>query len=443
MRKKILCGFNATQLFFILLLFIYIYDPPFIRQSCQKLMDILAAVWLLCSALKDKSIVFHKKIFRPAAAFIPFLLYITVMAGLHCMEDGRNSTVYLEEYFLMVKFYLRTVIICAFVHRYRLSGKISEEQYLRVLLATAWMQIFFVILTMAAPGIRMMIMSKVADRASGNLAFIASSEYVMSFRSFGLAGNHFYSFGYVLALSGTLAFVMSVNCRKRKYFILTVALFIATIFNSRTGVVLLAAAVLTAVLYFSHSICKISTIIEYSILSCAAGVFIIFILRGIYPATFDWLLTGMKEIFALLTEGKRNGTFLVSRGTASIPENLVTGMGGAPEYFSAGYCDNGYLICLWRFGLAGTLLLLAAYAYLFYQSFTKGHNECVKVFSLCICIMFYLYLYKIFSIGNMGGNLIIFSLITINETSRNSFRQECRCLRKIPCICEIKKGRIL
>ena len=73
--------------------------------------------------------------------------------------------------------------------------------------------------------------------------------------------------------------------------------------------------------------------------------------------------------------------------------------------------DSGYIQCLWRYGIIGTLLLLGGYAYSFILAVRYRNTKERKVLIIVILTIFFTYLFKLFSLVNYGNVFLLFVIL--------------------------------
>lgn len=129
--------------------------------------------------------------------------------------------------------------------------------------------------------------------------------------------------------------------------------------------------------------------------------------------TKRWLYDAWDSIVNLIVHNNKTSIFVAFDEMVGLPDNVIFGMGSTPELLHMGATDIGYTVMIWRFGLLGTILLLCGYIYVFVGTYQRCKCSLVKKYVLCEIVIFFVYLYKLYSINNFGANAIIFIMMGI------------------------------
>jgi hypothetical protein len=194
---------------------------------------------------------------------------------------------------------------------------------------------------------------------------------------------------------------------------------IMPILNSRTGVLFALTAYGAGAVFSSKKSKSIRIILRGVIVVSIILLIIMLIPTSMIPIeTLKWVKNGAVEIARLVLNKKATGTFANIAREIKWPSNLAFGEGVAPEYIGKGNIDMGYCQCVWRYGIIGTVLLVLAFASVFVYCYLGIEEKTMRIYVLCIAIFFYVYMYKLYSLNNMGANFIMFyslSLLRSND----------------------------
>ena len=79
--------------------------------------------------------------------------------------------------------------------------------------------------------------------------------------------------------------------------------------------------------------------------------------------------------------------------------------------FGLGGSDIGYIQCIWRYGVLGSLLLYCGYVRLLMYGSKTSRDDRKKLFGACTCVMLFIYLYKMYPFVNVGATFVILSYV--------------------------------
>ena len=128
----------------------------------------------------------------------------------------------------------------------------------------------------------------------------------------------------------------------------------------------------------------------------------------------DALIRGVQQTITLLSGGGAEGVYSEIFGADLVlPDDVLFGVGISPERI-AGYSgiDSGYIQCIWRYGGWGSLLLFGAFIYCFVTTYKSTGVKMYRVIVACIAIIFFVYLFKLYSLSSYANNFLIFSVLT-------------------------------
>lgn len=403
---------------YIILLFIYIFSIPIIHYNTQLLIEITAFAIIFLRICCIGKISIPRKAVLIIGGFVPFILYITIMLFVHYMKSPLYINAYYQTYILFVKFFLRTIIICSCFELYRIQSKIGKQYVINALIAVGCLQLICVILSFISPTIRTVFFALIKNKTT-SIVIKMNMQYPGR-RSYGLSENLFDSFGYISALLIVITFWKGMKENKIFYIVLSIIMLIMPVLNSRTGIALAIMGVTFIFITFKHN--KRNLKFSLKILATGIPVLFIILLCGVYllpESTFEWIQDGVNEIVNLLIYKQQIGTFEILSKYTILPDNVIWGAGSSPEYLNIAAMDMGYAQCLWRYGMVGTVLLLAGYLNSLRVGMQSTKRKEEKVLLICMFLFFFTYLYKIYSVGNMAGNLIIFGYIILIIDSKN------------------------
>ena len=404
------------------LTFVYIFEPPLIHVNAHMVIEAVAIMYILWNLIRKKgAITIERRYVNILLNFIPFIIYETIAVFVHISAEPSNSQVFQNEFFLVFRTIIRITIIDIAYYEYVNTHNISYEEQLDNLKYVTFIQLFFVILTLLVPGIRSMIVNLIINNSSDD-NLVSVYMRLSTRRGYGLAGNLFDSFGYIMSILFAVSFTGWLENGKKSNLFVSLSIIFACILNARTGVLLCVIVMVAALIFYKKSV----TILKYIIATLIALPVIYTVVMSIwesyFPENFKWLSEGINEAVALILLREYIGTFEALHDGIFWPPNVIFGTGASPENIAGMSTDVGYVQVIWRYGAIGTLLYLGGYikSVLSYYSFSK--NDRYKCLTITLVMIVLVYLFKIYSINNLGAHSIMIMLIIyggcLNESNK-------------------------
>ena len=403
-----------------IVMFIYIFSPPLLPINMHIMVEGISIIYLICIIIKHKGlIILDSKIISLAIAFIPFLIYETIMVIIFSYSNNSFSEAYINSYTLIMKIWIRILIACTAYYVFIVENKFDLDEQLKVYMIVMFIQIFFVFLTFMFPGVRDAVLNMITTNSSENVIIDVIGR-LGDRRGYGLSENLFDSFGFILSLFLSITYILWLEKGNKIFIFLTIALLVACALNARTGVLLSILSIGVATILYKKKPKQIRNIFIMSIIIPFLIIWIIRILGNIVPDTVDWLRDGMDEIINLFKYGEYTGTFGGLKEDTFWPQSLAFGSGAGPETLVRRSSDVGYVQCVWRYGIIGTVLLIGGYIYGGCLGIKNASHIWERVLMFIFIILVLIYLLKIFFINNLGANFVIYTCIigVLNEQKK-------------------------
>jgi len=404
-NRKVKCGILIT------LIFIYVFNPPLIPLNMHIIVEGIAVIYLIWYMLKKHGcILINRKLLSIAGAFLPFLIYEIVMTVIHTTSAVGNVSAYTSEFLLVIRIFVRLFIVCSAYYFFTIDNKISSDDQYEIFMIVAIIQLFFVFLSLVVPTVRTTIMNMIINNSSDS-NIVSAVNRLSARRGYGLAENLFDSFGYILSILIAIIYLSWLEKGGLKKIVVSILLMVACVLNARTGVLLgILVIVISSFIYK-----KSNGQIKYFLMAVICFPFIFFVfmklMQTLMPSTLAWILEGYIEVMTLLQGGKYIGTFeILLQSNIFFPGDILLGAGGSPENLSKISLDVGYVQCVWRYGIIGTTLLIGGYLINLFRFFGSGNRK-YKILVIVIAILFIIYLFKIFSINNIGAHFLVLAVI--------------------------------
>ena len=402
----------------VLFLFLGIFMPCIVKIRIQYIILVVEIVAIIWMALKHRYLFISSKTTVIMASFIPHIIYYTLAIIFNASSSGISFSTFLVEYTTYLSNILYVILTIILVQNWIKYKNYTANEFYRYIMAVASVQLVCVILAFVSPGIKTIFNNlTIRNSFSERYSSILQRQWYASYRAYGLAENLFDGFGYVISLLIIIIFINGIDSKNTKITLLSLIMLVMPLLNARTGVVLcLVSMVYVLFQYFNPK----------KVLKYVAGiVFVIvavFILYNYLPSGLKIALSdGVEQTILLLRGGEKTGVYgeILSNDVA-LPQNILWGAGLSPER-AAGFkgIDSGYIQCLWRYGVIGTILFLGAYMYIFIYTYLHSRSKKEKTLTISIMIIFYIYCFKLFFFSSYANNFVLFMILTVLTCSRS------------------------
>lgn len=411
----------------IILFFLYIFAPSLLPINMNIIIEGIAVAYIIFGIIRCRgNLAIRLSVLKLIAFFIPFFLYITVMLFVHINEQPNYYDGFIETYNIVLRVFIRGIIVCFAYLIYCRRNNLSINDWFYIIYWVGVIQVIFVILTLLIPQFREIILNMIQQNSTADVV-VEVVERLSSRRGYGLASNLFDAFGYLLAFLVCVTILLWLEENDKRKIGICILLLVANLLNSRTGILLGLVSIVTCFVVYKKSYRQIKTIIFALIIAVPIFLISINIMNFFSPETLQWISDGVEELNKFLFEGEATGIFAAFRDFTFFPDDIIFGAGASPDYLIRKWSDIGYIICVWEYGIIGTILLLGGYIASLLYAYTHATGSKEKSFSIAAIVVFLIYLYKIYSIGNLGANFIMFSFVVtiiFNNKNRNKLNYE-------------------
>ena len=409
---------KLATLMFVVFLFCAIFTPDFFPFSMRYLVIIICAIGIGWKWIRTRKAILDKRFLSIFIGFIPFIIWLVVSQILHMVWDGANSSIYLNTLLHTLEVFLAGFLIGLFLIYVCEDNRFDLNDILSMIIAVTLLQFVCVILALLFPGVReffnsFIIKNSYSERLA-QLALASSSGRID--RSYGLSNNLFDSFGFITAVLICIMFIVGMEKNNNKIRLASMLMILMPLVNARTGLFLALVGMVVSSFFY----------LDYRTIAKNMGIVIIgiaaflLIMSRLPNSMISWLTSGFQETQALFSRSENIGVYSKIFGSDLVfPSSILLGGGGMPKNLISYGVDNGYINCLWNFGLIGTLLLLAGYFRMFKLSYSRTRVKMNKVISVVTGIIFFLYLFKVYSIDNFGGIVLVYGIISVILTRGN------------------------
>ena len=403
---------NMAGGLFVLFLFCAVFTPDFFPFSMRYLIIILCALGIGWRWIRTGKVVMNKRFLMIFRGFVPFLIWFAIAQTIHVTTDPARASVYWDTFIHTLEIFLAGFIIGLFFIYVCEDNMLEERDVLQMLMIITLIQFVCVILALLFPGIRYFFNSFIIRNSySQRLAQLARASSSGSVdRSYGLSNNLFDSFGFITAVLISMMFITGLESKNSKLKIASILMMIMPLVNARTGVVLVVVGIVVgSVFYLSRR-----NLINMIGIVVLGTILFVFVISRLPDAMVSWLTSGLLETHALFGSSGITGVYSKIFGTDLIyPSSILLGDGGLPKNLISYGVDNGYINCLWNFGLVGSLLLFGGYVNMFRMGYYASESKMNKAISAVLGTIFFLYLIKVYSLDNFGGIVLEYGMIAV------------------------------
>lgn len=419
MRQSIRLGRRDRQFPVALLsiyFFFYIFLPPITGLNMRLLFTACNVIFVFAVTLFRGRIVIAGKTMKGIYGFILFYVLFLIIQLLHYITDSSNRNEIAAATLSNTLLILHAVAICLLLSVLCKHYGLNFRRFLGAITGAGIIELILVMLALFVPSIKSQFIQMIVKNSKSDEILNVIQRYSYE-RSFGFADNLFDTFGYISALIIGLTFLTGISEKNKRLTALSLIMLFMPLLNSRSGLMLSIIGILVVCFrYF-----KPKNFIKYIIAGVTVVVLAIFTWQRIPENTVKWITTGITQTWTLLTGGGATGVYNeLFHVDMKFPPDFLLGAGYAPQAIGIIGIDSGYVQCIWRYGLFGTIVLfLAIIHYFSFFGRTIGEKREKVAFTLILAILF-IYLIKLLGVVSTGANLILFGTPIVALYSSNN-----------------------
>lgn len=393
----------------VLFLFIGIFMPCLIKIRMQYIVFTIEVLYVVWQIIKSHTIVIDKQLFKVFLAFLPFYVYYTALIITKVFFDKINSEKYLIEYTQVLTIGGYVIVLSFVLVMFKRANYFSSDLFYKLFIAVGTIQLVCVILSFFFPSVKIFFNSLTLNNSfSEIMASWYTRQWYMSWRAYGLGENLFDGFGFVISIIISIVFIYGLSKRYKGIIVLGGVMLIMPLLNTRTGLVLCFVSLV--IIFFCYMNSK-------RFLWYIAGISLItvlfFILYNKLPRGLQIALEAGLTDFKNLFRGEKTGIFsqLFSEDIV-FPNDIIWGAGISPERLEEYVgIDSGYIQCIWRYGLIGTILLFFALVYSFRMAFRMSGQKQDQVLAFTTTVTIFIYSFKLFLFNSYADIFLVFTIL--------------------------------
>lgn len=402
--------------------FLYLFLPPIVDISILTLLTVFNVVFIFGHCFIRRKIVINREPLGAILGFVIYILLFYLLQIIHYISDTSHQkeiAAFTQQNTLTI---IHTIVACFFLAVLCKYYGLTIYRFLTAITLAGTLQLVLVIVSLTVPSIRTLFTNMIVSNVRSARLSEAVNTYLY-LRSYGFASNLFDGFGYVTALIIVLTFLHGVSKKRKIVTALSLVMIIMPLLNSRTGLILSAFGILIVLLIWFRS----QNVMRYLFGGIFVVLLLVFISRIVPESTFQWASRGIAQTFALITGGEKTGVYAeILQADIHFPPDFFLGMGCDPNNIGLSGIDSGYIQCIWRHGLLGTIVLFGAFLYYFLYFGKRFDEKMEKTIIIVLPLLLFTYLVKISGFENAGGNFIIFGtpIVAYFSLQKNDFRRD-------------------
>ena len=377
-------------------LFFLIFLPNLAGIPARIIFMILNSAIVVLLAVKHGRLIVSMKCLRIFFFFIPFFMYVTVMQCIHCLLDKQHTGAYAAILSAVALPFIYSFIFVLLLINIDSKNRLTFDKFEKQLIIVTCIQFVLVIISFMIPTVKSIFVEIMLrdwqDTEQRDHIYWSTFR-----RGYGLSTNLFDGFGYIISILISIVFLKGLREKKIFYLILSGMMLFMPLVNARTGVLLTILSMIVIFSFYTNFKNIIRVILLLGTIICVLPS----ILSLLPKSTLVWVTSGLEETLSLLnSESTSHGVYdEILKNDLVMPDSMlgfVFGMGAQPEVLgNYNGIDSGYVQCIWRFGLVGSLLLYFGYVCLFmypavFQKKSKiKTNRCIMTF---LTVIFFVYL---------------------------------------------------
>ncbi|WP_249869216.1 hypothetical protein [Oceanobacillus saliphilus] len=405
----------------ILYLFLWLFDPPLIKNfSFEPILTIYSIIYVVLNYGYAKVAIAKSRITIFIKGYLLYFIYGVVITGLNFLfrNDVNLTSAFLNTFIGLISYGLYIIAIGLFVTTR--SQKKGYDFYflIKMIIFAASIQAVLVIASFLSSDIKNYFIQIMSTNISSSNKISTYVTDISGKRNFGFAYSLYDMFGYVTSIMFITTFNYALY-RNKLYFIISGAIFMMPLLNSRTGLLLsvlgLIISLLLYLIYSGKATSFLKVLFSLLILSyLLSAVFNLIQLNA--PTTYTWMKEGIDSTIALITEGEVTGGYYTNASMFwFFPTDLsiIFGTGLTPKDLINTGSDVGYVNVIWKFGIVGLLIVIALYTKLLKTVIKTSDSGLKKAIGFYLIFSVLIYMVKLDVVKASPGAYIMFLLCFI------------------------------
>lgn len=406
---------------FILFIFFIMFDPPINKYVNFEMLFLFMSVVFLITRYKKYlfDIIMRCNLINVFIFYLFIVVYSIVVIIINKIISNELLLIsYIPNFIQIVIGFFTTTVFSVFIIAKCKMNNYSIEKLISIYVYAGLIQTIIVILTFVFPSFKEFTVNIMNENSSLEMSSLIDT--LSSFRMFGFSSNLFDMFGYATGLLVVLSILMGFYNNKI-YLFYVPFMFIMPLLNARTGLIIISLGIFISIVFSiktKFNYLKMLIFFVYAILFYYICIYLINFVNIYSPQTFEWISWGYSDVKNLLINREKTGIFtlLLTNKFWNFPEGIriIFGTGHI-----APLSDVGYVDIVWMLGLLGAFLLFMLYIYIFILAFISAKNKFERIVVFLLIVSFWLYMFKLNSLGFNPASIITFPICYMIIYNRN------------------------
>lgn len=421
-KKILLTKEKIDKISYSLYLFVLVFAPPLIPYP-HLFLTILSFLMLVTTYKRTAWTVLKKSgIYNWVLAMVLLAMYTVCIPLPISMICG--DIVNLSHYISVINRYGVLVVAVSVCATYLLctaeKKRYSYDFLIECLINAGLIESSCSILAFLSPKVKNLFIFFMGEFSE---SYLYSNAWYITVRAYGFASTLVDVFGLGIGIIAGVCFFYGIIGKKR-YIIESLIIAVATLLNSRTGVLVYAIAVALSIAYVvfkGNPKMVLTTFAAIGLL--AVGALLVLEIMKTNEYTTGWVQAGVSSITNFLRGGKSQGdndaiALLFRDDYWNYPPfpRILVGTGHS-LYGANGYVhsDVGYVNELWLFGVAGCMLLYGNIAEMCISLKKKTQISMFKYAAIFVMAAYFFFNIKGAALGYNPGAVAMFLIIFIGK----------------------------
>lgn len=395
-------------------LFLAIYAPPIISLNLFHIITVFSLVMII---LKYRYLVNEilKKMRCTSMYYIIFINLFIVALGAFTtlfshdsrLKDDLMIALVYQAVISISEIIISTLYICCVIENN--YSQDSGKKFFESIVVAGIIEFLLVMITYLNSNIRTSFLSLMGSNTGLSNLYSNYSEY-LNYRGYGFALELLDTFGYGTGIIGGIAFILGKY--NKKYYFFSFCMLIATLLNSRTGLIMMALFISIDFVFGKNATLTRNKFIQILLLMLLAILLWCIILPAflneIFMTTKDEIL---KNTARDLLQVLHFNYHTLQREMWQLPDNVIYLLFGTGHLVTSTVSTVGYVNAIWAYGIFGTVLLYTLSLLMYIRTLRRcKHNSLYYNIVFALFIVFFVIQLKMPVFTYSAGGYLQFSI---------------------------------
>lgn len=401
---------KRIQIYLVIYLFFFLYAPPILVDfNIIFILFVFSVIQLVRKYINEVKFIFKSlTIKRFFIGMIIYSLYFFFVLGFNIIFlETVDFMSYLTVVYSYMLFFPITLSCSVYVICLCLKNGISLDRLIGYFIYACLIQTGIAILTLFSREFKEILLQLLYKHTGNDLLL---STWLNQRRFFGFSRNLLDLFGLGTGILGGIV-ILQIQVHK-KYIYFVPFIFLLTLLNARTGLVIIALSVFLMLFDKKNRELVSMFIMKYKYFLLIFIFVVCFAMCFFIPETFEWIIN---DFLSFLPNSKNTGTasWIFSKSFWNIPNDFFGFIfGTGHNVFAVNgfvHSDVGYINEIWKTGIIGFLILYGNILIIF-GKLSKSNNYLKKYLGLLFMLSVFLFMIKGQVIGYNPATSLIFTI---------------------------------